>query len=179
MPFTHSTFALSWGLLADFCKVFVIVFTRDMTLFYLVSSNSIVQSTRARLCIPAKADPTRPRRGLLPVVCACRRARTVRRSTWFSREVGPKVVFVCSRPRWPFEDCARRSSSRAREVILAQAAFVCSPVQCSWTHPPTWIKVVSFRLLTHTNTEFLHTGTHNLKRKNASKVRKNYKERGA
>ena len=37
VPFTHSTFALSWGLLADFCKVFVIVFTRDMTLFYLVS----------------------------------------------------------------------------------------------------------------------------------------------
>ena len=141
-----------------------------------------MQSTRARLCPPAKADPTRPRRGLLPVMCAkprvhvewrvAERAPSVVR-LGLSREVGPKFVFVCSRPRWPCEDCARRSSSRAREVCLAQAAFVCSPATPVFLDPSTHLDQRGFLEVVDTNqpTRNFYWDTHNqLKRKNASKV---------
>lgn len=135
------------------------VYTRhDTFLSRLLELNCAIHPSEALSCRESRPDPTSPRTPSRNVCTtsgsrgmACDRARTVRRSTWFSREVGPKVVFVCSRPRWPCEDCARRSSSRAREVCLAQAAFVCSPATPVFLDPSTHLDQGGFLEVVDTN----------------------------
>ena len=132
------------------------VYTRhDTFLSRLLELNCAIHPSEALSSRESRPDPTSPRTHV--EWRAAERAPSVVR-LGLSREVGPKVVFVCSRPRWPCEDCARRSSSRAREVCLAQAAFVCSPATPVFLDPSTHLDQGGFLEVVDTNqanTEFL------------------------